>query len=261
MSEKLGDREHDLRDILAKNGSAVDAAVAALFCNGVVNMQSMGLGGGFIMTLYERATRTGHSLVARETAPGSATKNMFDRNSTLSRDGFCPSFQLSYPKLILPRTFTGSFPLIHYQSNILNNISIKFHYDKSLKTLACLFKAQITRCLPAAQRFALLALLEKKLTRACKLQAQIKRRAFITKKKDKSYRFRILYSDWSIRRNFLTAHEVAKLVIRRLKVTNQSLRISRFSIDNELTALIGRSLFEMNLQSSCDRSDQYYLQQ
>ncbi|XP_046680502.1 scoloptoxin SSD14-like isoform X2 [Homalodisca vitripennis] len=75
------------RDILAKNGSAVDAAVAALFCNGVVNMQSMGLGGGFIMTLYERATRTGHSLVARETAPGSATKNMFDRNSTLSRDG------------------------------------------------------------------------------------------------------------------------------------------------------------------------------
>ncbi|KAG8299647.1 trifunctional histidinol dehydrogenase [Homalodisca vitripennis] len=48
---------------------------------------------------------------------------------------------------------------------------------------ACLFKAQITRRLPAAQRFALLALLEKKFTRACKLQAQIKRRAFITKKK------------------------------------------------------------------------------
>ncbi|KAG8252207.1 hypothetical protein J6590_063560 [Homalodisca vitripennis] len=54
---------------------------------------------------------------------------------------------------------------------------------QSLKTLACLFKAQITRRLPAAQRFALLALLEKKFTRACKLQAQIKRRAFITKKK------------------------------------------------------------------------------
>ncbi|KAG8334439.1 hypothetical protein J6590_090495, partial [Homalodisca vitripennis] len=39
------------------------------------------------------------------------------------------------------------------------------------------FPLCITRCLPAAQRFALLALLEKKFTRACKLQAQIKRRA------------------------------------------------------------------------------------
>ncbi|KAG8331685.1 hypothetical protein J6590_035641 [Homalodisca vitripennis] len=73
------------------------------------------------------------------------------------------------------------------------------------KTLACLFKTQITRCLPASQRFALLALLGKKLTRACKVQAQInspclhktqteltqvslqakdKRRAFITDKID-----------------------------------------------------------------------------
>ncbi|KAG8318378.1 hypothetical protein J6590_006694 [Homalodisca vitripennis] len=47
------------------------------------------------------------------------------------------------------------------------------------KTLACLFKTQITRCLPAAQRFELLALLEKKLTRACKFQAQINSPRFI----------------------------------------------------------------------------------
>jgi gamma-glutamyltranspeptidase/glutathione hydrolase/leukotriene-C4 hydrolase len=30
----------------------VDAALAALFCNGVYNSQSMGLGGGFLMTVY-----------------------------------------------------------------------------------------------------------------------------------------------------------------------------------------------------------------
>ncbi|KAG8266214.1 hypothetical protein J6590_076796 [Homalodisca vitripennis] len=51
------------------------------------------------------------------------------------------------------------------------------------KTLACLFKTQITRCLPAAQRFALLALLEKKLTRACKVQVQINSPRFIEQEK------------------------------------------------------------------------------
>lgn len=75
------------RDILAKNGSAVDAALAALFCNGVVNMQSMGLGGGFIMTVYDRKSKLAHALVARESAPSAATRDMFARNHTLSRHG------------------------------------------------------------------------------------------------------------------------------------------------------------------------------
>ncbi|KAG8272639.1 hypothetical protein J6590_037934 [Homalodisca vitripennis] len=51
------------------------------------------------------------------------------------------------------------------------------------KTLACLFKTQITRCLPAAQRFALLALLEKKITRACKVQAHNAMTAYTHKTK------------------------------------------------------------------------------
>ncbi|XP_054274778.1 glutathione hydrolase 1 proenzyme-like [Macrosteles quadrilineatus] len=75
------------RDILAKGGSAVDAAVAALFCNGVVNMQSMALGGGFIMTVYQRKTKTAHALVARDTAPGAAKKDMFARKLHKSDDG------------------------------------------------------------------------------------------------------------------------------------------------------------------------------
>ncbi|KAG8307739.1 hypothetical protein J6590_013434 [Homalodisca vitripennis] len=73
---------------------------------------------------------------------------------------------------------------------------------KCVKAPSALARQLITRCLPAAQRFTLLALLEKKLTRACKVQAQInspqhktqteltqvslqakdKRRAFITDK-------------------------------------------------------------------------------
>jgi len=75
------------RDILMKNGSAVEAAIAALFCEGVVCVQSMGLGGGFLMTIYKRDTREVQTLNAREVAPKAANKTMYNGNSTLSTVG------------------------------------------------------------------------------------------------------------------------------------------------------------------------------
>lgn len=75
------------RGLLEKGGSAVDAAVALLFCDGAVNPQSMGLGGGIFITVYTNATGVAEVFDGREAAPGAATAEMFVGNSTLLESG------------------------------------------------------------------------------------------------------------------------------------------------------------------------------
>lgn len=74
-------------DILKRNGSAVDAAVASLFCLGVVNMHSAGIGGGAVMVVYNRTNRTAEYFNFREKAPGQASQNMFVNKSGESKLG------------------------------------------------------------------------------------------------------------------------------------------------------------------------------
>lgn len=73
--------------MLRKGGSAADAAIAALFCEGVTVPQSCGLGGGFLLTIYNRKTGKVETLNARETAPGKASVDMYHSNSTLAKKG------------------------------------------------------------------------------------------------------------------------------------------------------------------------------
>lgn len=77
------------RSILERNGSAVDAALAALICNGLTNMQSLGLGGGFIMTIYQRSTRQAFVLNARDRAPLAANVTMYGDKPISTFGKFC----------------------------------------------------------------------------------------------------------------------------------------------------------------------------
>ncbi|XP_043272788.1 scoloptoxin SSD14-like isoform X2 [Venturia canescens] len=72
------------KSMLDRNGSAVDAALAAMICNGLINMQAMGIGGGFLMTLYERSTRQKYFLNAREAAPILSRHDMYENQSAMA---------------------------------------------------------------------------------------------------------------------------------------------------------------------------------
>ena len=68
-------------DIMEIGGSAVDAAVATLFCNGAVHPQSSGLG---VMTIYKKDTSSSDILIARERAPLAGTQDMYHGNLSLA---------------------------------------------------------------------------------------------------------------------------------------------------------------------------------
>uniref|UniRef100_A0A4W3IMC3 Glutathione hydrolase n=1 Tax=Callorhinchus milii TaxID=7868 RepID=A0A4W3IMC3_CALMI len=75
------------RDIL-RRGSAVDAAIASLLCDGLINIHSVGIGGGFIMTIYDAQTGKKVEVInSREVAPGEAAQGLFTNDTRLSFKG------------------------------------------------------------------------------------------------------------------------------------------------------------------------------
>ncbi|KAJ6625664.1 gamma-glutamyltranspeptidase [Mycena sp. CBHHK59/15] len=79
-------------DILKAGGNAVDAAVAATFCIGTVNMFSSGIGGGGFMTVRIPPAHPNESsevitIDFRETAPALANATMYPPRSNTSQFG------------------------------------------------------------------------------------------------------------------------------------------------------------------------------
>uniref|UniRef100_A0A8D8V6R5 Gamma-glutamyltranspeptidase 1 n=1 Tax=Cacopsylla melanoneura TaxID=428564 RepID=A0A8D8V6R5_9HEMI len=74
-------------NILRKGGNAVDAAITALLCDGLSCPQSMGLGGGFLMTVYNRTQGKAYAINAREEAPRAATADMYHGNGKAAQTG------------------------------------------------------------------------------------------------------------------------------------------------------------------------------
>ena len=67
--------------ILAQGGSAVDAAIAVQLVLNLVEPQSSGIGGGAFMIHHDATKKESIAYDGRETAPASATANMFTNSS------------------------------------------------------------------------------------------------------------------------------------------------------------------------------------
>ena len=65
-------------DILKQGGNAVDAAIAATLCVGVVNLHSTGIGGGGFMVYYNSSSGEAHAIDFREKAPQNASTFMYN---------------------------------------------------------------------------------------------------------------------------------------------------------------------------------------
>lgn len=88
--------------ILAKGGSAVDAAITMQLVLGLVEPQSSGIGGGLFLLHWDKQNASLTSIDGRETAPAAAGPDLFKQNGQLMswRDAFVGGKAVGVPGVI-----------------------------------------------------------------------------------------------------------------------------------------------------------------
>jgi len=75
--------------MLQQGGHAVDGAIAALICTGVVNFHSTGIAGGGFMILYDKKQNKSKLYDYREVGPASLTETTYDGDTDKAKIGNC----------------------------------------------------------------------------------------------------------------------------------------------------------------------------
>ena len=87
--------------ILESGGSAVDGAIATIFCLGVINCHSTGIGGGGFMVIHRSDDPSNPVVIDfREMAPLNATKDMYEEDAQLSVIGKPYNYRVK-PRVII----------------------------------------------------------------------------------------------------------------------------------------------------------------
>ena len=110
--------------ILARGGSAVDSAIAASVCVSIFNMQSAGIGGGFLMTAWINKDQKAYVLDAREQAPLQSHENMFSNTNDASISSVVGAQLPSLVKLLVIGKLINDLANCHGQ--IYSNLQLTF---------------------------------------------------------------------------------------------------------------------------------------
>ncbi len=100
-------------NMLKKGGSAVDAAIAAQLCLGVVNLHSTGIGGGGFMVYYNDTSGETVALDYRDVAPLAASTFMY--NDTASDSHIRGNIQINLSRYVAMGFTTHAAYIVYMQ--------------------------------------------------------------------------------------------------------------------------------------------------
>lgn len=137
--------------ILKQGGSAVDAAICAAFCQGILVPQASGIGGGFLATIFIKSTGEIETMNSREVAPLKATQEFYlDKENATDEGGLSIAVptevkglyelhrrfgELSWSRLLEPAIHIAEkgFKVPNYLARVLSNYETKIRATDGFK--------------------------------------------------------------------------------------------------------------------------------